>query len=128
MAITLFDYINMISQTKEIPEFDAHFEKTYSPFVVNRFFSLFKDNSVIIANTLNRNCEISKKNHFLFLHSMIRRSKRFSKWPKKNNNERINFLMEVFNYSHKRAKEASMLITDEQITELHKADFKGGIL
>ncbi len=32
----LFDYIKMLNQSKEIPEFDEHFEKIYSTFMVNR--------------------------------------------------------------------------------------------
>lgn len=122
----LFDYIKMISWTKEIPEFDAHFEKVYTPFVVNRFFSLFQGNDVIIANALNKNYGMSKTNHFLFLHGMIRKSKRFSKWPKEQKDDRVKFIMEVYNYSYKRAKEANVLLSDEDLSEIREAMKKGG--
>jgi hypothetical protein len=124
--IGLFDYIKMISLTKEMPEFDEHFEKVYQPFLVNRFFSLCADNSVVIANLLNKNYEMSKKNHFLFLSTMIRKGKRYNKWPKKQTDERVKFIMEEYDYSYKRAKEASFLITDEQILEMRQAYDQGG--
>lgn len=124
----LFDYIKMISETKEIPEFDDHFEKTYAPFMVNRFFSLIPDNSILVVQLLNRNYSMSKKNHFLFLHGMVRKGKRFhrGKWPKMQKNSKIEFLMEEYNYSHKRATEAGRLITDDQIIEMKQAKETGG--
>jgi len=125
-----FDYVKMISQTKEIPEFDAHFEKEYNPFIINRFFSLMSDTSLLVANAINKNYGMSKKNHFLFLHGMVRKGKRFhrGKWPKMPKNKRIEFLMDEYDYSHKRATEASRLITDEQIIKMKEAKQQGGAL
>lgn len=123
----LFDFIKMISQTKEIPEFDEHFEKNYSQFVVNRFFSLFQENSAILANEMNKGKDIPSKQHFLFLHSVIRKSSRFTKWPKKIEDKKINFLMEVYEYSFQKAKSCSDLINDDQIKELEAMFYEGGV-
>ena len=128
-GINVFTYIKMIELTKEIPEFDAEFEKIYSPFMVNRYFSLHKDESVLIANAINKNYNMSKRLHFLFMHSMIRKGKRpYSKWPKRPADAKIQFIMEEYNYSYRRAKEASVFITDDQITEMKAAKSTGGVL
>jgi len=127
-GLGMFDYIKMITTTKEMPEFDDHFEKTYNPFMTNRALSLFGDNSVVIANAVNKNYGMSKKNHFLFLHSMVRKGKRKnSKWPKFIKEDKISFIMEEYNYSYKRAKEASVLISDEQLLEMRKSKQQGGV-
>jgi hypothetical protein len=120
--------MKMLSYTKKIPEFDDEFEKNYSPFMVNRFFSLFRDSSVVVANMLNKNYGISKKDHFLFLHGMIRKGNRIhkGKWPKKAKDADIEMIMEEYNYSYKRAVEVSNLITKEQLTEMQTDRYKGG--
>lgn len=124
----LFDYIKMISYTKKIPEFDEEFQKNYAPFMVNRFFSLFRDSSVVIANLLNKNYGMTKENHFIFLHGMIRKGNRFykGKWPKRAEDVDIFLVMEEYNYSYKRAVEIMPLITDKQLTEMRAARDTGG--
>lgn len=124
----LFDYIKMLSYTKKLPEFDEEFEKTYAPFMVNRFFSLFRDSSVVVANLLNRNYGMTKQNHFLFLHGMIRKGNRIhkGKWPKRPKDADIELVMDEFEYSYKRAVEVMCLITDEQLTKMREARDTGG--
>jgi hypothetical protein len=119
-APQLFDYIKMISTTKEIPEFDEHFEKTYVPFIVNRFFSLFNGNAAVIANEANSFSSVPKKLHFMFLHNLIRKGKRYSKWPKMEKDGKILFLMEVYNYNYRKAREICNLISEKQMEELRK--------
>lgn len=123
----LWDYIKMISQTKEIPEFDEHFEKTYEPFMVSRSFSLSGDNSVIVAQAINKSTKLSKKSHFLFLHGLVRRGKRFNKWPKQLKEKRILTIMEMFDYSYAKAKESSGFISDEDIKAFEDSKDTGGV-
>jgi hypothetical protein len=124
----IWNYIKMISETKEIPEFDDTFEKLYNQFVVNRAMSLYGDTSVLIANMINTSSKMTNKNHFLFLHAMIRKGKRWSKWPKKTSDSKIDFIMEEFNYSKAKAKEVVNLITDMDIKSMKKDKDTGGAI
>lgn len=124
--LKLFDYINMISQSKKMPEFDEHFEKNYQPFMVNRFFSLCQDNSILVANIVNKNYKMSKRDHFLFLHGTVKSAKRYNKWPKKMKEDRISFIQDVFEYSYDKAKVANNILSDEQLDLLREHLDTGG--
>lgn len=123
---TIWDYINMISSSKEIPSFDEEFNKVYSPFVVNRFFSLTGEANIIIINEINKSPQIGKKEHFLFLHSVIPKSRRRNSWPKRKKDEKIELLMEVFKCKYENAKSFVDLIKEEDYTKIVALTDKGG--
>lgn len=123
----LFDYIKMISQTKEIPDFDEHFRKTYNQFMVNRFFSLCGGNECCIASVLNKNYGMSNKSHFMFLHTLIRKGKRYTKWPKQMKDAKVKALMDIYQYSYKRASEVVQFISDDQLADILSAKSTGGV-
>lgn len=122
----VFDYIKMLSTTKKIPEFDEHFNKKYSPFLVNRFFSLHNGSTTMIVNELNK-YNMSKEQHFMFLYHTIRKGNRWSKWPKRLSSNKIKKIQEVFNYSEQKAKAASEIISDKQMKEIDEIFYKGGV-
>ena len=127
-GFNLFDYIHMIDQTKKVPEFDDHFEKTYEPYVVNMYFSLYQD-TALIANELQVRCsELSKRVHFLFLHATIPKRKReWVKWYKQEKlTKDVEIVMEVFNYNRTNAEIALSLLSDDQVNMLYKYTMKGG--
>lgn len=124
--ISIWDYINMISSSKEVPSFDEEFNKVYNPFVVNRFFSLSGEANIVVVNEINKMPALGKREHFLFLHSIIPKSKRRYKWPKRKKDEKLILIMEVFQCSYDKAKLFADLITDEQFMELHASTYKGG--
>lgn len=124
---TVWDYINMISSSKIMPDFDDEFNKVYNPFLVNRFFSLTCEANIVIINEINKMPALGKKEHFLFLHKIIPKSKRRNVWPKKKKDEKIEFLMEAFQCSYEKARSFSDLITDEQIEKINASTYKGGV-
>jgi len=125
--LTLWTYISMITTTKEIPEFDEHFEKVYSPFMVNRFFSFLGESSMVIVNEINETPGLGKREHFIFLHAAIRKSKRRSKWEKQPKDEKVKLLSDVYECSVEKAKTFADLISDEQMSTIHDLVFKGGV-
>lgn len=100
--------------------------KAYVPFVINRSLSYFQD-TILIANEMNRHHALPAKMQYDFLCSMVRPRKRFSKWVKKMPDPReITAIMEYYEYSACRAREAYPLLSPDQLASLIKATDKGG--
>jgi len=100
--------------------------KAYVPFVINRSLSYFQD-TVLIANEMNRHHALPPKMQYDFLCSMVRPRKRFSKWTKKSPDPiEISAIMEYYGYSAHRAREAYELLSPDQLQLLIKATDKGG--
>jgi hypothetical protein len=64
--------------------------------------------------------------HFDFLRGAVRKRKRFSKWLKRETDERVQALVEYYGFSPKKAREALLVLTPEQISEIVAAVSKGG--
>ena len=122
---TIWDYVNMISSTKEIPAFDEEFHKVYNPFLVNRSFSLTGEANIVLVNEINKG-SITKENHFLFMRSIIPKSRRRNTWPKRKTEEKVKILMEMFECSYPKAKSFADLIPDDKIEEYLKRKDTGG--
>lgn len=125
--LTIWDYVNMITSSKEVPEFDEHFDKTYVPFVVNRFFSFLGESSTVIVNEINESPGLGKREHFIFLHSIIKKSKRRAKWEKQPKNDKVKLLAEVYECSYEKAKTFADLISEEQMAQLEEHLYTGGV-
>lgn len=125
----LFDYIKMLSQTKEVPEFDEHFEKTYNQYVTNMYFSLYQD-TAMLANELQMMCtEMTNRVHFLFYHRMIPKRKReWVQWYKPEAiTPKLEMIMDVYNYNRVKAQTALALLTKNDIKILNTMQIKGGL-
>lgn len=125
----LFDYIKMLSQTKEVPAFDEHFEKTYNQYVTNMYFSLYQD-TAMLANELQVRCsEMSNRLHFLFLHKMVPKRKReWVQWYKPEAiTPKLELIMDVYNYNRVKAQTALGLLRKNDLKELNNMQFKGGL-
>lgn len=120
-----FDFLNAINQTKEELIVDDITEKQYNAFIVNRGLSYFYD-TVLLANEMNFNHHISNKTQFDFYINSVRKKKRFSKWNKTKEDQKIKAIKEYFNYSNEKAKDAIKLLSDNQIDEIIKKVNKGG--
>ena len=122
-----FDFINAINQSKEdLIRKDPLNEKDYSPFMVNRGLSYFAD-TVMMANEMNRNSGIPKKWQNDFLLNTISKKKRFSKWHKKDAEDRkLLLIMEYYKYSTERAKEVMDIVSPDQLTMIEEKLHKGG--
>lgn len=127
MSISPFDFINAISDTKiNLFDDDPQAEKDYNAFMVNRGLSYFPD-TLIYANEMNRLHSIPKKLQFDFLINSIRKKKRFSKWNKKDPEEKnISLLKEYYGFSNEKAKQALIILTEDQLIKIEQKLYKGG--
>jgi len=119
-----FEFINSINDHNYVA--DDNDLKDYNPFLTMINFSFFPD-TILIANQLNMYGRVTKKQHYDYLFFSVSRKKRYSKWFKKENDEDISFLQEVFKCSYVKAKEYSNLLTELQKKELRKKWEKGGV-
>jgi hypothetical protein len=122
----LFDYLKAINETKEplmdTPEWG---KPSYPPFVVGRCLSYFPD-TLFAVNEMNTRAHIDPKMHFDFLRVAVRKRKRFSKWLKRENDERVQALIEYYGFSAKKAREALTVLTETQVLQIMNAVSKGG--
>lgn len=125
-----FDYVNAINAGKDIIRNSPNseiMEKEFNSFIILRAFSYYPD-TVLIANELNINNNISNlfKNDFLL--SMITPRKRFSKWAKRIASDDITLLMNHYKINYERAKEVLDLLSPSQLDEIKNKNNKGGLV
>ena len=120
-----FDFLNDINYAKSNIMVDDLVEKQYNAFMVNRGLSYFQD-TVLMANEMNLNSHIDNRLQFEFFINIVRKKKRFSKWAKAQTTDDVEVLKEYYGYSTEKARQASKLLSSEQINELKKKVFKGG--
>ena len=114
--ISPFDFANSINFTKENLIVDEATEKEYNPFIVNRAMGFAAD-TVIPANEMNARPHIDNKMQYDFLCAVVRKSKRYSKWIK-SEEENLDAVQEYFGYSFNKAKEALRILTSEDIEKI----------
>jgi len=120
-----FDYLNSINLTKKDIMIDDDCEKSYNSFMVNRGLSYFQD-TIIIANEMNRQHQLDSKLQYQFLINMIRKRKRFSKWAKAQKESDIDAVKEYYGYSNEKARQVLTLLSPDQITIIKNKVSKGG--
>jgi hypothetical protein len=120
-----FEYLNAINYSKQDIMVDDITEKSYNAFMINRSLSYFQD-TVFLANEMNRYHHLDKKLQFHFLINIIRKRKRFSKWNKPELDSDIDVVKEYYGYSNEKARQALTLLSSSQIEELRKKVSKGG--
>ena len=122
--MTPFHFVDLIlRKKKEDGELDF---KEYKPFLVNRSLSYQLD-CVLYANEMNLWPSIDPDMQYQYLLNSIRPMKRkFSPWQKSKNDENIDCVKTYFGYSNQKAKDALLILTDEQIAEIKRRTDKGG--
>ena len=125
-----FDFINAINYSKEDLIGDSDnpelAEKFYTPYVVNKGLSYFTD-TVLLCNELNMRPETDNKLQFDFFLNSIRKRKRFSKWYKKEQSDSLDTIVEYYGYSYEKAKQVLPLFTEDELKNLKKKLFTGGV-
>jgi hypothetical protein len=122
-----FDYVNAILQNKKQLIVDEITEKEYLPFIINRSLSYHKD-CVLYANEMNRRHFIDKKLQNDFLLNTVRSQKRpFAKWVKSEKSDDLECIKTVYGFSETKAREASRLLSKEQIQQLKEQTQTGGL-
>ena len=123
----LSEYLKAINHTKEplLDTDDELVEKGYVPFVVNRCLSYFPD-TLFMVNEMNACPTVDKKMHFDYLLNSIRKRKRYSKWLKNEECQKVNVVKEYFGYSERKARDIVNLLSDSDIEEMAKYLYRGG--
>ena len=116
-----FDYINAINNHSNVEDYYS-----YSSFLTNRTFSYFTD-TIYVANEMNRRHHLDKELQFKFFINMVRPKKRFAKWSKTEHTDNVEVIREYYKYSYEKAKLAAVVLSDEQINEIRKKLYKGGL-
>jgi len=111
--------------TKKNLMVDEQSEKDYVPFIVNRGLGYFQD-TVLLANEMNVNCHIDSKLQYDFLKGTVSKRKRFSKWLKEDNDEKVDIICQAYGFSRSNAKSVVTLFDNTQIELLKKRLDKGG--
>lgn len=115
-----------IMQTKKVV-FTEENEREYTPYVVNHALSLHMD-CIMQSNQMNMTPSTDKLLQYHYLLNTIRSYKRpFQKWHKKEENENLEAIKEYFNYSNEKAKEALLVLSNDQLNEIKKNLNKGGL-
>jgi len=100
-------------------------EAEYTPFIINRSLSYFKD-TVLYANEINKNSHLDSRLQFDFFINIIRKRNRFSKWLKPSEIENLEVVKEYYGYSDEKAKSVLSLLNNRQIENLKQRIYKGG--
>jgi hypothetical protein len=69
---------------------------------------------------------MDSKMHFDFLRGAVRPRKRFSKWLKREEDERVAALVEYYGISSRKAREALTVLTEDAVSEIVALVSKGG--
>jgi len=117
--MNLSEILSSINHNKEniLRERDEREEKQYAPYVINRCLSYFPD-TIFLVNSMNCIPNVDKRMHYEFLLTSVRKRKRFSKWLKKEQDIRLDWIKEYYNVSEKKAREYISFLTDEQIEDI----------
>lgn len=121
------EIIPSILQTKKSVIHDDIDAKSYAPFIVNRSLSYHLD-CVPFVNEMNMYPGIDKDMQYQYYLNTIRSMKRkFQPWQKSSKVENIECVKTFFGYSDNKAKEALLILSDEQIAEIKIITDKGGM-
>lgn len=121
------EIVPSILQTKKCVINDDIDAKDYAPFVVNRALSYHLD-CVPFVNEMNMYPGLDKDMQYQYYLNSIRSMKRkFQPWQKSSKVENIECVKTFFGYSDNKAKEALLILSDEQIVEIKIITDKGGM-
>lgn len=123
--VKLFDFLNSINFSKEDILTEDN-EKVYNPYVLNHFLSGTID-TVLAANEMNIRPNLDARMQYDFLKGIIRKRKRFSKWLKPEQFDKIDVIKEYYGYSNNKAKDIADLVSDEEIKHMLTRLEKGGV-
>jgi len=121
----LKDYLNSINHDKKPLLDEEENVSKYLAFVVNKCMSYFND-TIFYANEMNCNPWIYKKCQFDFYRFGVRKKKRYSPWLRKEEDNNIAVIKEVFGYSETKAREVLNIISPQDMDKLKKSLEKGG--
>jgi hypothetical protein len=124
-----FDFMNAVSFTKaDIIKDDDNpdiIEKQYNAYIVNRGFTNFED-TILHANEMNQRHELFPAAQFDYYRAVLRKRKRFSKWPKADKDINLDAIQEVYQCNRTVAKQYLKVLNEEQLQSVHEKLVTGG--
>jgi hypothetical protein len=122
----LKEILNSINYDKKaLFDEETNANKYYPAYVVNRCLSFFTD-TILHANEMNCKWELDKKMQFDFYRFGIRKNKRYSPWVKKQEDENISIIKEVYGYTDAKAREVLNILGPGELDILKMSLQKGG--
>ena len=122
----LKDFLSSINHDKKpLLDGDDVNIKDYPPFVVNRCLSYFAD-TLFHANEMNCAPWLDAKSQFDFYRIGVRKKKRFSSWLKKETEDNIELIKQVYGYTDQKAREVLNIFEPKDFELLKKSLDKGG--
>lgn len=122
----LKDFLSSINHDKTpLLDKDENAYRLYPAFVVNRCLSYFSD-TIFHANEMNCAPWLDNKSQFDFYRIGVRKKKRFSPWLKKETEESIDLIIQVYGYSEQKAREVLNILRPEDLEVLRKSLDTGG--
>lgn len=123
----LKDFLTSINYDKKaLLDKDESDIRLYPAFIVNKSLSYFGD-TIFYANEMNCVPWLDSKAQFDFYRLGIRKKKRFSPWIKKDTEDNIDLVKQIYGYSDQKAHEVLNILSKEDIQKLKKFLEKGGI-
>jgi hypothetical protein len=118
-----FDIVASVSHTKT-RVISAENESNYNAFMVNRALSYYPD-TILHAQEMNFNHHLDGLLQYDYLMNSLRKKKRFSKWFKREKSETLDAVMRKYNCSYRKAVEISMVLNDDQLSEIKRTMTNG---
>lgn len=123
----LLDWWKSICETGENIIQQEGDNKSYNPYLMNRFLSYHLD-SILLANEMNMNSHIGKDAQYLFyINSLRKRQRKLSKFFKKETLDDLESVKTYYGYSNKKALQALKVLRKDQITYIKEQLEKGGL-
>jgi hypothetical protein len=121
---TPFDFINSVSESSDNQILTGELDPNeYNAFMVNRGLSLHMD-TILLADEMNMRPSIPPSCQYHFLHTLVSKRKRWSKWPKKlsgkNDQEVLNTLQKYHKLSLDKSLEMIKFLSEDQKKEIIK--------
>jgi hypothetical protein len=123
MALELKDWLNSINFTKE--DLSEHI-KSYPSFVINKILA-GDIGCVMLVNELNKRYTMSPEMQYKFLLYSVPKKKRYNPYHKKTKDENLDIVREYFKVSTEKAREYLDALTAEQLQNIKRDLFKGGV-
>lgn len=123
--LTIWDILEDITYTKKNVIQDEVSEKTYQAYLINRALILNAD-TYQAANEMNLRHHLPATLQNQFFINIIKKRKRFNKWPKREKVDNVELIMEYYNYSYEKARQVVDLLDNIQIDYMKRKVDKGG--
>ena len=115
-----FDYVKSINEKQYMEDL-----KGYNPFLTNRAFAMHMD-TILLAEEMNQANTLDPLLQYEFYYYGVRKGRRFGFPKKQESDDRLQLVMDYFNYSKEKAEAALLLLTDEQLQAILKTTDTGG--